>query len=221
MMIKNREELAQLRAKATKKLNSFDCIIHICCGTGCLAGGAGEIYETFKALVQDTPGVTLDFSPCGGKCGDEHLVNVSKTGCHGFCEKGPLVQIEPLGVMYVHVKPEDCQEIMEKTVLKGEVVERLVYELDGKKIAKRDEIPFYARQNRVVLKNCGTIAAEDIEEYIAKGGYVALEKALFDMTDEEICKTIIDSGLRGRGGGGFPAGSKWDGARKQDRKSVV
>ena len=215
MMIKNREELAQLRAKATEKLNSFDCIIHICCGTGCLAGGAGEIYETFKALVQDTPGVTLDFSPCGGKCGDEHLVNVSKTGCHGFCEKGPLVQIEPLGVMYVHVKPEDCQEIMEKTVLKGEVVERLVYELDGKKIAKRDEIPFYARQNRVVLKNCGTIAAEDIEEYIAKGGYVALEKALFDMTDEEICKTVIDSGLRGRGGGGFPAGKKWDAGRRQ------
>ena len=222
-MIKNREELAQLRAKAIEKLNSFNCIIHICCGTGCLAGGAAEIYENFRELVKETPGVTLDFSPCGGKCGDDDLVGVSKTGCHGFCEKGPLVHIEPMGIMYVHVKPEDCQEIMEKTILKGEVVERLVYDLDGQKIAKREEIPFYARQSRVVLKNCGTIAAEDIEEYIAKGGYVALEKALFEMTDEEICKTVMDSGLRGRGGGGFPAGKKWDAGRRQkaDVKYIV
>ena len=222
-MIKNREELAQLRAKAIEKLNSFNCIIHICCGTGCLAGGAAEIYENFRELVKETPGVTLDFSPCGGKCGGDDLVGVSKTGCHGFCEKGPLVHIEPMGIMYVHVKPEDCQEIMEKTILKGEVVERLVYDLDGQKIAKREEIPFYARQSRVVLKNCGTIAAEDIEEYIAKGGYVALEKALFEMTDEEICKTVMDSGLRGRGGGGFPAGKKWDAGRRQkaDVKYIV
>ena len=214
-MITNREELSLLRSRAIETLDKYDCIIHICCGTGCLAGGSGEIYETFKELVKDTPGVTLDFSPCGGKCGDDHTVNVSKTGCHGFCEKGPLVHIEPLGVMYVHVKPEDCQEIMELTILKGEIVERLTYELDGKSYARREDIPFYARQNRVVLANCGTIAAEEIEEYIAKGGYAGLEKALFDMTDEEICKLVTDSGLRGRGGGGFPAGKKWDAGRRQ------
>ena len=214
-MITNRQELQLLRAKAVEKLSKYDCIIHICCGTGCLAGGAGEIYETFKELVKQTPGVTLDFSPCGGKCGDDHVVNVSKTGCHGFCEKGPLVHIEPLGVMYVHVKPEDCQEIMEKTIMRGEIVERLVYELDGQKYPKRSEIPFYARQTRVVLANCGTIAAEDIDEYIAKDGYKALEMALFDMTDEEICKVVTDSGLRGRGGAGFPTGKKWDAGRRQ------
>ena len=214
-MIKNREELLRLREEAKARLSQYNCVVHICCGTGCLAGGAGELYETFRALVQDTPGVTLDFSPCGGACEGARAVNVSKTGCHGFCEKGPLVHIEPLGVMYVHVKPEDCQEILEKTVLNGEIVERLVYELDGKKYANREEIPFYARQNRVVLKNCGTIAAEDIEEYIAKGGYQGLEKALFELDAEGICQVITDSGLRGRGGGGFPAGRKWNSARRQ------
>ena len=214
-MITNREELAQLRSKAIQRINSYNCIIHVCCGTGCLAGGAEEIYKTFQKLVKETPGVTLDFSPCGGKCGEESTVNVSKTGCHGFCEKGPLVHIEPLGVMYVHVKPEDCQEIMERTVLGGEIVDRLVYELDGQKYPERSSIPFYARQTRVVLANCGTIEAEDIEAYIAKDGYKALEKALFDMTDEEICKVLIDSGLRGRGGAGFPTGKKWDTGRKQ------
>ena len=186
-MIKNREELAQLRQHATQRLGQYNCAVHICCGTGCLASGAGELYETFRELVKDTPGVTLDFSPCGGKCEGDKTVNVSKTGCHGFCEKGPLVHIEPLGVMYVHVKPEDCQEILEKTILNGEIVECLIYELDGKRYAKREEIPFYARQNRIVLANCGTIAAEDIEEYIAKGGYQGLEKALFELDAEGIC----------------------------------
>ena len=145
------------------------------------------------------------------------------SGCHGFCEMGPLVHIEPMGVMYIHVKPEDCHEILEKTVLGGEIIDRLVYHLDGIAYPRQEDIPFYKKQHRVVLENCGSSDAEDIEEYIAKGGYAGFEKALFEMTDEEICRSIIDSGLRGRGGGGFPAGQKWDGARKQksEKKYIV
>ena len=213
-MIGNRQELASLRAAAIEKLGSYDCQIHICCGTGCLAGGAAEIYERFQTLVKDTPGVTLDFSPCGGNHGDS-TVGITKTGCHGFCEMGPLVHIKPMGIMYVHVKPEDCDEIMEKTVLKGEIIERLAYHQNGKMYARREDIPFYKRQHRVVLDNCGTIAAENIEEYIAKGGYAGLEKALFEMTDSDICQVVSDSGLRGRGGGGFPTGKKWESVRRQ------
>ena len=136
---------------------------------------------------------------------------------------GPLVHIEPMGIMYIHVKPEDCHEIIEKTVLGGEIIDRLVYHLDGVAYPRQEDIPFYKKQHRVVLENCGRSDAEDIEEYIAKGGYSGFEKAMFEMTDEEICKTIMDSGLRGRGGGGFPAGRKWEGARKQksSKKYIV
>ena len=144
-------------------------------------------------------------------------VYLKKSGCHGFCEMGPLVQIEPEGILYTHVQLEDCDEIIEKTILKGEAVERLLYELDGMKYTKHSEIPFYHRQHRIVLENCGTIDAEDVDEYLAKDGYVAFEKALFEMTDEAICKEILDSGLRGRGGGGFPAGRKWDSVRRQPK----
>ena len=125
--------------------------------------------------------------------------------------------------MYIHVKPEDCHEILEKTVLGGEIIDRLVYRLNGVAYPRQEDIPFYKKQHRVVLENCGTSDAEDIEEYIAKGGYSGFERALFEMTDQQICQDIIDSGLRGRGGGGFPAGQKWDGARRQkaDKKYIV
>lgn len=103
-----------------------------------------------------------------------------------------------MGVMYIHVKPEDCHEILEKTVLGGEIIDRLVYHLDGVAYPRQEDIPFYKKQHRVVLENCGSSDAEDIEEYIAKGGYAGFEKALFEMTDEEICRSIIDSGLRAR-----------------------
>ena len=138
------------------------------------------------------------------------------SGCHGFCEMGPLVHIEPMGIMYIHVKPEDCHEILERTVLGGEIIDRLVYTLDGVEYPKQEDIPFYKKQHRVVLANCGKSDAEDMEEYIAKGGYSAFEKALFEMSGEEICQEILASGLRGRGGGGFPAGRKWESVRRQD-----
>ena len=150
-------------------------------------------------------------------CTESADISLKKSGCHGFCEMGPLLQIEPEGILYTHVKLDDCDEIIEKTILGGEIISRLLYQLDGVSYAKHDEIPFYHKQHRVVLENCGTTDAEDMDEYLAKEGYVAFEKALFEMTDEDICKEILDSGLRGRGGGGFPAGRKWDSVRKQPK----
>lgn len=185
----------------------------ICAGTGCIAGGAMKIYENLKAECE-TRGLQIHVG-LKHHTEEEKSLHVKMSGCHGFCEMGPLVHIEPLGVMYIHVKPEDCHEILEKTVLGGEIIDRLVYHLDGVAYPRQEDIPFYKLQHRNVLENCGRSDAEDLEEYIAKGGYTAFEKALFDMTDIEICKTITDSGLRGRGGGGFPTGQKWDGARRR------
>ena len=210
-----RDSFHVFQANARNALKQSEQIpsVLICAGTGCIAGGAMKIYENIKAECEsrDLPvyvGLKHDSD-------EERSLHVKMSGCHGFCEMGPLVHIEPMGVMYIHVKPEDCHEIIEKTVLGGEVIDRLVYHLDGVAYPRQEDIPFYKKQHRVVLENCGTSDAEDIEEYIAKGGYAGFEKALFEMTDEEICKNITDSGLRGRGGGGFPAGRKWDGARKQ------
>ena len=211
----------QAHAKNALKQSEQVPSILICAGTGCIAGGAMKIYENLKAECEkrNLP-VYVGLKHHNE---EEKSLHVKMSGCHGFCEMGPLVHIEPQGLMYIHVKPEDCVEILEKTIMNGEIIDRLVYTLDGVAYPRQEDIPFYKRQNRVVLENCGTSDAEDIEEYIAKGGYAGFEKALFEMTDEEICRAIIDSGLRGRGGGGFPAGRKWDGARKQksDKKYIV
>ena len=218
----NRERLEVRRVKAKRALSYQKRQILLCAGTGCIAGGSLKLYDYFKeecarrgldvyvGLTQE--GETED--PADPK-GDG--VYLKKSGCHGFCEMGPLVQIEPEGILYTHVQLEDCDEIIEQTILKGKVVERLLYELDGVKYTKHNDIPFYHRQHRIVLENCGTTDAEDIDEYLAKDGYTAFEQALFEMTDEAICKEIMDSGLRGRGGGGFPAGRKWDSVRKQPK----
>ena len=210
-----RESFHVFQAAAKNALKQSEQVpsVLICAGTGCIAGGAMKIHDNFRTLCEQRN--LPVYVGLKHESDEEHSLHMKMSGCHGFCEMGPLVHIEPMGIMYIHVKPEDCEEILEKTVLGGEIIDRLVYKLDGVAYPRQEEIPFYKRQNRVVLENCGTSDAEDIEEYIAKGGYAGFEKALFEMTDEEICKTIIDSGLRGRGGGGFPAGSKWDGARKQ------
>ena len=185
--------------------------ILVCCGTGCVAGGNLNVYHELKKRM-DELGI-----PCEVSLTEHHAdtIGLKKSGCHGFCEMGPLVRIEPEGWLYTKCQVSDVEEIIQKTILGGEVIDRLVYHLDGTAYPKQEDIPFYKKQHRVVLENCGTSDAEDIEEYIAKGGYSAFEKALFEMTDEQICRNILDSGLRGRGGGGFPAGRKWDGARKQ------
>ena len=203
------QESARNALKASENYPS----VLICAGTGCIAGGALKIYENFKAECEKR-GLPV-YIGLKHDSDEEHSLHMKMSGCHGFCEMGPLVHIEPKGLMYIHVKPEDCVEILEKSVLGDEIIDRLVYKLDGVAYPRQEDIPFYKLQHRVVLENCGTSDAEDIEEYIAKGGYSGFEKALFEMTDEEICKNMIDSGLRGRGGGGFPCGRKWDGARKQ------
>ena len=218
-----RDSFHVFQANARNALKQSDQVpsVLICAGTGCIAGGALKIYDNIKAECEKRGlQVYVGFKH---DTDEEQSLHVKMSGCHGFCEMGPLVHIEPMGIMYIRVKPEDCHEIIEKTVLGGEVIDRLVYHLDGVAYPRQEDIPFYKKQHRVVLENCGRSDAEDIEEYIAKGGYAAFERALFEMTDEEICKTITDSGLRGRGGGGFPAGRKWDGARKQDspKKYVV
>ena len=218
-----RESFHVFQANAQNALKQSQQVpsVLICAGTGCIAGGALKIYDNIKTECENL-GLKV-YVGLKHDSDEEKSLHVKMSGCHGFCEMGPLVHIEPMGVMYIHVKPEDCHEIIEKTVLGGEIIDRLVYHLDGVAYPRQEDIPFYKRQHRVVLENCGRSDAEDIEEYIAKDGYAAFEKALFEMTDEEICKTITDSGLRGRGGGGFPAGRKWDGARRQksEKKYIV
>ena len=210
-----RESFHVFQANARNALKQSEQVpaVLICAGTGCIAGGAMRIYENIKAECERR-GLAV-YVGLKHDTDEEKSHHVKMSGCHGFCEMGPLVHIEPMGIMYIHVTPEDCREILERTVLGGEIIDRLVYHLDGVAYPRQADIPFYKKQHRVVLENCGSSDAEDIEEYIAKGGYAAFEKALFEMTGEEICKNITDSGLRGRGGGGFPAGRKWEGARKQ------
>ena len=218
-----RETLDAHRVAAKMAADAQTRTVLICAGTGCIAGGSLKIYDYLKEECERRGICVLvnlmdDESQCAG-----HVINMKKSGCHGFCEMGPLLQIEPEGYLYTHVKLEDCDEIIEKTLIGGEVIDRLLYTLDGVAYAKHGDIPFYAKQHRIVLENCGTTDAEDLDEYLSKGGYAAFEKALFDMTDEEVCREIMDSGLRGRGGGGFPAGQKWDSVRRQPqgKKYVV
>ena len=218
-----REEFAAMRRGAEHDLQMSAQMpsVLICAGTGCIAGGAMHIYDNFRKECESR-GLQV-YVGLHHDSDEEKSLHVKMSGCHGFCEMGPLVHIEPMGIMYIHVKPEDCHEIIERTVLGGEVIDRLTYHLDGVAYPRQEDIPFYKKQQRVVLENCGTSDAEDIEEYIAKGGYAGFERALFEMTDEEVCQEIITSGLRGRGGGGFPAGRKWDGARRQkaEKKYIV
>ena len=223
MSILTREGFRAMRDTAEEALcrSSNAVNVLVCAGTGCIAGGSLKVCETLKEECERR-GLQV-YVGLTEHSGEEKSLHIKMSGCHGFCEMGPLVHIEPLGVMYIHVKPEDCCEIVEKTVLRGEIIERLTYQRDGVSYPRQEDIPFYKKQHRVVLAGCGTSDAEDLDEYIAKGGYTAFEKALFTMTPEAICKEISDSGLRGRGGGGFPAGRKWESVRRNvsDVKYVV
>ena len=222
MSVLTREDFHALAAQAKRDLQrSTDSVnVMVCAGTGCIAGGAMKVYEYLKSACErrGIP-VAVSLRQEAGAKG----IHLKKSGCHGFCEIGPLVNIEPLDVLYAHVHTEDCDEIIDKTILGGEVIERLLYEQNGVRYQHRDDIPFYKNQQRLILKNSGKTDAEDLEEYLALGGYQALEKALFEMTDTQICAEITDSGLRGRGGGGFPAGRKWESVRRNvsDVKYIV
>ena len=211
--IENRQALNELCSQAKQTIENSKCRVLICAGTGCLAGGSAQIYERICELVKENPNVEVHFGPEIAHGDGE--IGVKKSGCHGFCEMGPLMRIEPMGILYTKVSVDDCDEIFEKTILNGEIIDRLIYTQDGVQYQKQEEIPFYKKQTRLVLENCGHIDAEHMEEAIANGGYQALAKVLFEMKPEEVIQTISDSGLRGRGGGGFPAGYKWSQVARQ------
>ena len=215
----NRSQFITLRAEAAALRERQSKQVLVCAGTGCVASGSMKVYDYLKTAIEARGlKVSVALKDEAGKKG----LHLKKSGCHGFCEIGPLVAIEPAGILYTHVKVEDCDEIIEKSILSNEVIDRLLYQ-EKREYMHRDDIPFYKGQHRMVMKNSGLSDAEDIDEYLALGGYAAFEKALFDMTPEDICREIVDSGLRGRGGGGFPAGRKWESVRKNvsDVKYVV
>lgn len=183
--------------------------ILVCGGTGCESSNADGIYNNLLAEAK-AAGVT-------------DKVQIVKTGCFGFCEKGPIVKVLPEDSFYVEVKPEDAKEIINEQIVKGREVTRLLYNKEKKSIEDVEEIEFYQKQLRIVLRNCGVINPENIEEYIARDGYRALEKSLFELTPQQIVDEVKASGLRGRGGAGFPTGMKWEAGLKApgDIKYVV
>lgn len=214
--IEDAQVLDQIREKKKEEIKNSRCRILICAGTGCLAGGSAKIYEKMCELVSGMPEIEVKF---GAEIAHgDGPVEVKKSGCHGFCEMGPLMRIEPQGILYTKVQPEDCEAIFQRTIKNGDIIRHLLYKQDGIEYQRQEEIPFYKRQTRLVLKNCGHIDAEHISEYIATGGYSALEKVLLSMTPEEVIGEIMDSNLRGRGGGGFTTGYKWSQVAKQQEK---
>lgn len=220
MIINSREMLRQERQRFLNMLAGQKKKIYVCAGTGCVAGGSLEIYERLKELLEEKRvpcELELTFER------EEERVGLKQSGCHGFCEMGPLLRIEPSELLYLRVSLDDCEEIVERSIIRDEIIDRLIYQKDDIRYPKQNEIPFYSHQKRVVLKDCGQIDAESVEEYIAYGGYEALEKCLFDLSGDDIIKTIYDASLRGRGGGGFPAGRKWSQVRlqKEEIKYVV
>jgi NADH-quinone oxidoreductase subunit F len=194
----------------------------ICAGTGCVANGAWKVMKAFEEESAKA-GITLHLQlRPEGQAPDG--VTLTKSGCQGFCQKGPLVTVMPEDTLYTHVKPADVPEIV-KAIVEGTVVERLLCTDPATKahFSGQKEIPFYTRQQRFVLKECGFIDPEDIHEYLRHGGYQAARKAWLEMAPEQVCEEVLASGLRGRGGGGFPTGRKWDIARKQpgDKRYVI
>jgi NADH-quinone oxidoreductase subunit F len=207
MKLKSSAELEALSKSINDKRDPNKPYISICSGTGCHAYGCESITTALKDEVkkQDTD------------------VEVRTTGCHGFCERGPLVVVHPKGVFYQQVKIEDVPEIISETMIKGNVVEKLLYvnpDTDEKLIHEAD-VPFYAKQQRLIFGNNGHIDPTSIEDYIALGGYAALSKALSAMKPEQVIDEVKKSGLRGRGGGGFPTGRKWESTRNAESDDGV
>lgn len=213
MLIRTREDLKNMRAKCEKAASQYKKGIIVCCGTGCLSSGSMKIYERLKELLEEKN------IPCSiGMQEDPHgdQIAIKKSGCHGFCEMGTLIRIEPQGWLYVKVKIEDCEEIVEKTIINGEHIERLAYKEGEEVFKKQDDIPFYKKQTRLVLEHCGHIDATSLKEYLSIGGYSAFEKAMFDMSKDQVIEEISLANLRGRGGGGFPVGRKWAQVKSQE-----
>lgn len=209
--LKSPKELEALQNKLVKALDNGKPRVSVCNGTACRPYGSNPVVEAFKVEI-DKRGI-----------GDQ--VDIKITGCHGFCEKGPIAVIEPGNVFYQKIKPEDVPDIIEKTVLNKQVIERLLFKdtVTQNEITAQNDIPFYKNQKRIIIGNNTRIDPTIIEDYIAVGGYSALSKALFDYQPEQIIEIVKKSGLRGRGGGGFSTGNKWESCRKAhgDIKYVI
>ncbi|HRY84664.1 MAG TPA: NAD(P)H-dependent oxidoreductase subunit E, partial [Candidatus Cloacimonadota bacterium] len=198
----------------------------VCAGTGCIANGSLQVFESLKnAVALRGLEITVSLKSDDTSAHKAHDVYMIGSGCQGFCQVGPLVTIEPAGILYGHVKPEDIEEIVEKSIINDDLIERLLYHdpVSGKAYKGNAEIPFYTRQSRTGLKECGHVDPENISEYIAHGGYFSAEAAYTRYSSQDLCKLYKESGLRGRGGGGFSTGLKWEFALKEDneKKYVV
>jgi NADH-quinone oxidoreductase subunit F len=207
--LQNREALEKLRNSLQAKGPKSQKLISLCAGSGCGAYGTAKVHtvlqeELAKHNLQDS-------------------VKVKLTGCHGFCEKGPIMVIHPEGIFYPQVTPEKVPDIVQTTLIGQQLVDKLVYKdpVTKKKISHENEIPFYRLQKRIIFGNNGLIDPTSIEDYIGVGGYAALAKALFDLTPQDILGEIKKSGLRGRGGGGFPTGIKWESCRRHEGQRYV
>ncbi len=190
------EKRKELDLRVNTKADTREKHILVCHGTGCTSSKSPQILENFRRILKE-----------------KNITNVRviKTGCFGLCAKGPIVIIRPEDTFYAMVTPEDCEEIIETHIIKGERVERLLCkDIDGTVVNSLDELNFYKKQKRIALKNCGVVNPEEIDEYIAFDGYKALEKVLKEMSQDEVIDVIKESGLRGRGGAGFPTGKKWE-----------
>jgi len=196
------EELETLRKSITESRDPNRLCITICGGTGCLALGAADVINGFQREIQER--------------GLDTKVDLRITGCPGFCERGPLVVIEPENILYQRVRDKDVGQIVSQTIEKGIIIEGLLYSEPetGKKITQEGDIPFYRKQKRLLLGDNSRIDPGNIEDYLALGGYSALSNILFNMSSEEIIEEVKKSGLRGRGGGGFPTGVKWESCRR-------
>ncbi|MBM7855583.1 NADH-quinone oxidoreductase subunit F [Desulfohalotomaculum tongense] len=221
-MLKSREDLIQLQKETKDALRKEKMRILICAGTGCVASGSLKVYEKIKKKLQEK-GLNIKVQLMEEKEDEPCAVNIS--GCHGFCQMGPLVRIEPEGVFYHHVKESDVDDIVDQHIMNGQLVERLLYKypVTGEVAKTQDEVPFYRKQTRVALEHCGRINPDDIYDYIAHDGYQAIAKILLEMKPEEVINEVLDSGLRGRGGGGFPTGRKWQfaAAAQGDKKYII
>ena len=215
--MKTIEELENIRVEKRKELDlrvntesdTREKHILVCRGTGCTSSKSPKIIENFRRIIQEK---------------NIPNVRVIQTGCFGLCAKGPIVIIRPEETFYAHVKPEDCEEIIDSHICNGKKVERLLCkDIDGTIVNKLDDLTFYKKQKRIALKNCGVIDPENIDEYIAFDGYKAIEKVLTTMNSDEVIDVISKSGLRGRGGAGFPTGKKWSFAKAEvnDQKYIV
>lgn len=199
--IKSTEELETIRQEIITRRDPNKPSISICAGTGCLACGASEVITAFKDEL--------------AKQGLEGDVDTKGTGCPGFCERGPVLVIYPQEICYLQVKPEDVPEIITETIKNNQVIERLIYQnpATGEQAIQESDIPFYKYQQRNIIGDNIKIDSKSLEDYLAIGGYMALSKVLFSMTPEEVLEEVKKANLRGRGGGGFPAGRKWEGSR--------